>query len=534
MLSRSVINNYRAQNTGFRKHIDTVLLCDKINNLLNNEQRINSFINGREVVGESANANFHSPLNNNYSIYKYGSLQRRYLREALRHVEKNKAIWKSINEEKKTRIFLDAADLIENKYFYDMMAATMVNQGKNMYEAEIDCIQELCDFLRFNVQYAQEIRAEQPLSPDADSILNSSQYLPLMGCTTAITPFNFTAIAGNLATAPLLFGNINFWKPSNKSLLSNKLILDILLEANMPPEMLNFCVMEPNDFVEETKNSTVGAVLFTGSSQVFENIKDKMSINSELNSNPNIRFMGETGGKNFHFIDHDVNLDWAAKKTVESAFNYSGQKCSACSRVYVPKHLEAEFVEKMQYYIEITKQYNKQYNKPYNNSNQTIYGLIDKEAFNRTRYELVKLLKNDANTLVFGGNVNALNNYYMEPTLFKTSDPESELYKKEYFAPILVMYVYSDRDDAMKHCANITDYRLTGSVFSNRRGFINEALYYFRYNCGNFYINDKSTGAVVGQQPFGGFGLSGTNDKAGSKNMLMPLFLQRNIKQNFR
>ena len=534
MLSRNIINNYRAQNTGFRKHIDTVLLCDKINNLLNNEQRINSFVNGREIVGESANANFHSPLNNNYSIYKYGSLQKRDLWEALNDVEKNKTIWNSMDEEKKNRIFLDAADLIENKYFYDMMAATMVNQGKNMYEAEIDCVQELCDFLRFNVQYAEEIRAEQPLSPDADSILNSSQYLPLMGCTTAITPFNFTAIAGNLATAPLLFGNINFWKPSNKSLLSNKLILDILLEANMPPEMLNFCVMEPNDFVEETKNSTVGAVLFTGSSQVFENIKDKMSINSELNSNPNIRFMGETGGKNFHFIDNDVDLDSAAKKTVESAFNYSGQKCSACSRVYVPKHLECEFVEKMQHYIKTSKQYNKQYNKPYNNSNQTIYGLIDKETFNRTRYEVVKLLKNNANTLVFGGNVNALNNYYMEPTLFKTTDPESELYKKEYFAPILVMYVYSDRDDAMKHCANITDYRLTGSVFSNRRDFICEALHYFRYNCGNFYINDKSTGAVVGQQPFGGFGISGTNDKAGSKNMLMPLFLQRNIKQNFR
>ena len=530
LLSRNIINNYCAQNTGFRKHIDTTVLYDKINKLLNNEQKISSFINGREIISENANANFHSPLNNNYSIYSYGSLQKRDLREALKDVEKNKAIWNSINEEKKNRIFLDAADLIENKYFYDMMAATMVNQGKNMYEAEIDCIQELCDFLRFNVQYVEEIMAEQPLSPEADSILNTSQYLPLMGCTTAITPFNFTAIAGNLATTPLLFGNINFWKPSNKSLLSNKLILDILLEANMPPEMLNFCVMEPNDFVEETKNSTVGAVLFTGSSHVFENIKHKMTTNNDFNNNHNIRFMGETGGKNFHFVDDEVDLDWAAKKTVESAFNYSGQKCSACSRVYVPKQLEAEFVEKMQYYIETTKQYN----KPVNDSNQNIYGLIDKEAFNRTRYELVKLVKNNANTLVFGGNVNALNNYYIEPTLFKTSDPDSELYKKEYFAPILVMYVYSDRDDAMKHCANITDYRLTGSVFSNRRDFICEALHYFRYNCGNFYINDKSTGAVVGQQPFGGFGLSGTNDKAGSKNMLMPLFLQRNIKRNFR
>ena len=529
VISRNIVANYCAQNTGFRKQLDSVLLDEKINNLLNSEQRINSFVNGREIVSETMDSNFHSPLNNNYCIYKHGSLDRRVLCEALKDVEKNKSIWQYMKQEKKNRIFLDAADLIENKYFYDMMATTMVNQGKNVYEAEIDCIQELCDFLRFNVQYAEEIRAEQPLSPEADSILNSSQYLPLLGCTTAITPFNFTAIAGNLATAPLLFDNINFWKPSYKSLLSNRLILDILLEANMPPEVLNFCVMEPSDFVEETKNSTVGAMLFTGSSRVFENIKHSMTTNNEFNGNPNIRFMGETGGKNFHFIDDDVDLDWAAKKTVESAFNYSGQKCSACSRVYVPKRLEAEFVDKMKHYMETIEKYKKP-----DCNNDNIYGLIDKEAFNRTKDEITKLTSNDANTLIFGGTMNVLNNYYVEPTLFKTNDPDSELYKKEYFAPILVMYVYNDRDDAMEHCATVTDYRLTGSVFSNRRGFISEALYYFRYNCGNFYINDKSTGAVVGQQPFGGFGISGTNDKAGDKNMLMSLFLQRNIKRNFQ
>ena len=528
VLSRNIIADFRAKNTEFRKHVDRATLYKKVNNLLNNEQKINSFINGKEIISETMDSNFHSPLNNNYSIYKYGSLDREILRKSLNDVEKNKTVWNSMNQEKKNRIFLDAADLIENKYFYDMMAATMVNQGKNAYEAEIDCIQELCDFLRFNVEYAEEIRAEQPLSPDVDNILNKSQYLSLLGCTTAITPFNFTAIAGNLATAPLLFGNINFWKPSNKSLLSNKLILDILLEANMPPEVLNFCVMEPNDFVEETKNSTVGAVLFTGSSEVFETIKYTMKPGSK--TNPNIRFMGETGGKNFHFIDDEVDLEWAAKKTVESAFNYSGQKCSACSRVYVPEQLEAEFVEKMRVYMDLSKKYS--INDK--NNERNVYGLIDKEAFERTKHELEKLLGNRDNELVFGGTMNALNSYYIEPTLFKTTNPGSQLYRREYFAPILVMYPYTDKNEAMEHCANITNYRLTGSVFSNNSEFIDEASYYFRYNCGNFYINDKSTGAVVGQQPFGGFGVSGTNDKAGDKNMLMSLFLQRNIKRNFQ
>jgi len=521
MLSKSIYNIYKAVNTPLRQNIDISILNSKINKLLKYEKKINSFVNGREIDTPTTK-NFNSPLNNNNSIYQYGSLDKRYLIHALNNVENTKRIWQSFSQEQKNRIFLNTADLIERKYFYDMMAATMVNQGKNVYEAEIDCIQELCDFLRFNVQYAEEIRTEQPLSPDPN-IVNRSEYIPLMGSTVAITPFNFTAIAGNLATAPLLFDNINFWKPSEKSLLSNKLIHNILLEANMPPEVLNFCVIQPELFIDEIKEVELGAVLFTGSSFVFERIKNEIKTNNYYRINPNVRFMGETGGKNFHFIDENVDLDWAVRKTVESSFNYSGQKCSACSRVYVPKELEDEFIEKMKHYVNQSQ---------YKNSNSNIYGLIDEGAFIKTSNTLKTLSGNDKNTLILGGDTNIEKNYYVSPTLFKTENKHSELYKKEYFAPILVMYPYVDKEEAMEHCATITNYRLTGSVFSNDEEFIKKASNYFRYNCGNFYINDKSTGAVVGQQPFGGFGISGTNDKAGGKHMLKSLFLQQNIKEN--
>lgn len=514
---------FKTINTPFRKKLDFQKLNNKINGLLRREQKINSFIMGKEV-DMPVREQFFSPYNNKSSIYSFGYLNGKTLEKALERTEQTKHIWRSFTPEKQHQIFLDAADLIEGKYFYDMMAATMVNQGKNAYEAEIDCIQELCDFLRFNVQYADEIKSTHPLSPNPKSVINKNQYLPLLGYTTAITPFNFTAIAGNLATAPLLFGNVNFWKPSLKSLLSNKLFLDILLEANMPPEVLNFCIMDPQLFTYETSRQNLGAVLFTGSSYVFEQIKNQVNHVKHLRANANVRFVGETGGKNFHFIDEDVDLDLAAFKTVESAYNYSGQKCSACSRVYVPKVLEEEFIKRLKHYLSSSSNYT--------NSSRSNYGLIDRSSFERTWQTIASLKSREDTTLIFGGNVNDEKNFYIEPTLFKTVNKYSQLYRKEFFAPILVMYSYVDKIEAMDHCANITNYRLTGSVFSTNEKFINDALYYFRYCAGNLYVNDKSTGAVVGQQPFGGFGISGTNDKAGDKKMLIPLYLQQTIKFN--
>lgn len=510
---------YKAINTAAKGHIDGKKLFDACSLLLRNKQKINSFLMGREIDTPVQNE-FVSPINNTKTIYQYGSLERNTLKKALEKTEMAKNVWKSFSQKDINDMFLKAADLIEGKYFYEMMAATMVNQGKTIYEAEIDCIQELCDFLRFNVQYAEEIKSNQPISP-MSNIRNTTEYLPLMGYVAAITPFNFTAIAGNLATAPLLFRNVCFWKPSNKSLLSNKLVHTILLEANFPPEVLNFCVIEPQKFILASAYNNLSCVLFTGSTFVFNQIKSIVNETKQYRTFPDIRFIGETGGKNFHFLDENVNLELAALKTVESAYNYSGQKCSACSRVYVPKTLADEFVALMQYFID----------KKYNESEK--YGLIDEESYSRVVKKLTTLKNDKRNNLVYGGeHSNKKGQYYLAPTLFTTNNNYSELYRNEYFAPILVMYNYDDKKVAMEHCANITDYRLTGSVFSNDVEFIEKADDYFKYNCGNFYINDKSTGAVVGQQPFGGFGNSGTNDKAGDINMLMPLFLQRNTKEN--
>ena len=262
---------YIANNLGPKK-VDKIILNNKIKHYLNNPKNINSCINGQEIPSNNYPMSFKSPTNNSKTIYHYNYAPP--LNKYLENYQDIKINWAKEPIDNKIDIFLKAADLVENKYFYDMMAATMVNQGKNCYEAEIDCIQELCDFIRFNVQYTLNILQNQPISPHSN-ITNYSQYIPLQGFFASITPFNFTAIAGNLASAPLLFGNINYWKPSEKSLLSNRLFYDILLEANLPPEVLSFCVSEPKNFVNQCLENDIGAILYTGSSSVFKEINHK-------------------------------------------------------------------------------------------------------------------------------------------------------------------------------------------------------------------------------------------------------------------
>lgn len=459
-----------------------------------------------------------SSFNNSKNIASYQYVDPMSLNRYFNNYHKNKTDWENTPFQQKKEVFLNAADLIENKYYHQMMAYTMVGQNKNVYEAEIDSICELVDFIRFNVAYAENIIDKQPIS--INGIDNISEYNSLNGFVASITPFNFTAIGGNLATVPLLFGNSVLWKPSDNAILSNHLFYQIMLEAGLPNGVLNFCPMEPNLFLNMVaKRNDLGALLFTGSSKVFDDIHTKVMSNME-NRNTYPRLIGETGGKNFHFVDDSCSdiLDDVVLKTIESSFNYSGQKCSACSIMYVPEKLlpniEKSFRKQLSHY----------------NDNLKNYGVINRLSYDRINNYYNKLQEDDTVQILFDTGNNDSNEYFISPKVLICKDHQHELYHKELFAPILTIYPYKDKNETMDLCANGNSYSLTGSIFSLDNNIIKLANEKFKHKTGNFYINDKSTGSVVGQQPFGGSGKSGTNDKAGDINLLFRLLNQRNLK----
>jgi 1-pyrroline-5-carboxylate dehydrogenase len=463
-----------------------------------------------------------SPYNNKKHVAEYQNVDHVSLKRYFNTYEKNKKYWQNTPYIERREVFLNAANLLETKYYHKMLAYTIVGQNKNIYEAEIDAICELVDFLRFNVAYADNIMTKQPLQ--TTDIKNISEYNALNGFVAAITPFNFTAIGGNLASAPLLFGNSVIWKPSDNAILSNHLFYQIMLEAGLPEGVLNFCPMNPKKFLSEiTIQKDLSAVLFTGSSTVFDNIYERVSKNCYYKNNYP-RIIGETGGKNFHFMDTSCNnmIDYVVEKTIESAFNYSGQKCSACSIMYVPEDLLPKVLKKLKIYV-----------KHYLNNIEN-YGVISKKSYDKVIKNIDLLKKDNYVEFAINGNYHDYENYYIEPNVVVCEHHNHKVFNEEFFAPILAIYPYKreDKEETMNLCINSNNYALTGAVFSQDNKFLEYANNKFRSKTGNFYINDKSTGSVVGQQPFGGSGKSGTNDKAGDINLLFRLFNQRNIKTN--
>lgn len=487
-------------------------LRNEIQNILQNPIHIPSIINGK-TVNSTTQFERLSPGYDKNPIYTYGYLPKSD-HELLQMSEIPKYYWSRVPIESKFQVFENIANLVEGKYFYKMMAATMVGQGKNQYEAELDSIAETVDFLRFNIGYAKQIYEKQPLGKE-----NYSQYLPLQGRVAAITPFNFTAIAANLSTAPLYFGNMVFWKPSEKSLLSNYLFYNICMEAGLPPDILHFVLMEPQTYVEEVVRKNTGAILFTGSTNAFTKILGQVNYKKQFP-----RIIGETGGKNFHFVHESANVDTVAEKTYQAAFGYSGQKCSACSVVYLPDSMVDDFITNI----------NSIHNDTHTESDEkSRYCVIDRQSYNRTKRVIDCAKNNDNLELVMGGSYSDESSYYIEPTVYKVNR-DNELLRRELFAPILLIKTYNPQflNMAIHECANLSDYKLTGAIFGECLNFITIASEKFENSCGNYYINDKCTGSVVGRQPFGGFGRSGTNDKAGDINLMMRLFNQRNIKFN--
>ncbi|KAJ5959455.1 Aldehyde dehydrogenase C-terminal [Penicillium vulpinum] len=441
--------------------------------------------------------------------------------------------WADTPFAERASIFLKAADLIATKYRYDIMALTMHGQGKNAWQAEIDSAAELCDFFRFGVKYAEEIYAQQP-AHNAPGVWNRLEYRPLEGFVYAISPFNFTAIGGNLAGAPALMGNVVIWKPSPAAIASNWLVHQILLEAGLPKDVIQFV---PGDAEEVTstvlESRDFAALHFTGSTDVFRMLYGKISqgvADGKYRSYP--RIVGETGGKNFHLVHKSADVRNAAVQTVRGAFEFQGQKCSATSRAYIASSIAEDFAQ--QVVAEVQK-----INVGEPSEFTNFCGPVIHEASFNKLSGVIEEAKNDPELeLLVGGTYDSSKGWYIQPTVYRTSNPDHPLLSRELFGPILVIHNYNDATDAdfTKICDKIdstSTYALTGSIFAQDRAAVQVADEALRNAAGNFYINCKSTGAVVGQQPFGGARASGTNDKAGSANLMARFVSLRSIKEEY-
>ncbi|CEO60566.1 Putative Delta-1-pyrroline-5-carboxylate dehydrogenase, mitochondrial [Penicillium brasilianum] len=441
--------------------------------------------------------------------------------------------WAATPFAERASIFLKAADLISTKYRYDIMALTMHGQGKNAWQAEIDSAAELIDFLRFSVKYAEELYAQQPVH-HAPGVWNRLEYRPLEGFVYAISPFNFTAIGGNLAGAPALMGNVVLWKPSPSAIASNWLVHQILLEAGLPKDVIQFVPGEAEEVTSAVLNHKEFAALhFTGSTDVFRMLYGKISqgvAEGKYRSYP--RIVGETGGKNFHLVHKSADVRNAAVQTVRGAFEFQGQKCSATSRAYVAASIADDFVNQVVAEVKQIK-----VGEPSDFTN-FCGPVIHEGSFNKLA-GVIDEAKNDPELeLLAGGSYDSSKGWYIQPTVYRTSNPDHPLLSRELFGPIIVIHSYNDATEAdfVKICEKIDTtgiYGLTGSVFAQDRHAVQVADEHLRNAAGNFYINCKSTGAVVGQQPFGGARASGTNDKAGSANLLSRFVSLRSVKEEF-
>ncbi len=422
-------------------------------------------------------------------------------------------------------VFLKAADLLATSWRATINASTMLGQAKTVFQAEIDAACELIDFLRFNAQFAQELLDEQPLS--APGAWNSLDYRALEGFVYAVSPFNFTSIGGNLPSAPALMGNTVIWKPASTAMLSNYQIVRLFEAAGLPPGVINFVAGDPVAISEALLSSPdLGGIHFTGSTTVFQGMWKAVGANiGGYRTYP--RLVGETGGKDFIIAHASADPEALAVAMVRGAFEYQGQKCSAASRVYVPESLWSGVRDRT---IAMMRELAMGDVRDFRNF---LSAVIDRKAFDRIAGYLDYARRHA--TILQGGGCHGEAGYFIEPTLVQTDDPAHRLLCEEIFGPVLTAHVYADAKwgETLDLVNRTSPYGLTGAVFARDRAAIREGLRRLRHSAGNFYVNDKPTGAVVGQQPFGGARASGTNDKAGSKLNLIRWTSARTIKETF-
>lgn len=537
------IGNEPVKNFGPKDIKDWDLLRASLMKFRSSSLEVPLVINGQRIYyNDGGNRSFFSqtnPANHEQVLANVTQATKEDVAKAIQGSKEAKQKWMNLPFYDRAAVFLKAADLIDTKYRYDMLAATMLGQGKNVFQAEIDCITELSDFFRFNVKYANKLYGKQPAA-SSPGVWNHAEYRPLEGFTYAVTPFNFTAIAGNLVGAPALMGNTVVWKPSQTAALSNYLLLTVLEEAGLPSGVVNFIPGNAAEVTEQVLNDREFAALhFTGSTTVFKQLYGKIQqgvVNDLYRDYP--RIVGETGGKNYHLVHPSANIPHAVLSTLRGAFEYQGQKCSAASRLYLPESKSQEFLE---YLVGTLQQHQV---VPVNTSASPLNGgdlhgfvgpVIHEQSFDKLANVIEEAKKDPELEIVQGGQYDKSNGWFITPTVIKTTNPHHKFMSTEFFGPVLTVYEYPDAQysEICETIDNTGSYGLTGSVFAKDRDAVVEASEKLRYSAGNFYINDKCTGAVVAQQWFGGGRMSGTNDKSGSGNILNRFVSIRNIKENF-
>lgn len=489
-------------------------------------KEVRSYVGGQWLKGENQ-IPLSPPHRHQHVIgtaYKIGA---QAVEKAIEAALKAHKTWSQWPFERRAEIFLKAADLLSQKHRNLANAACMVAQSKTVFQSEIDIIAELADFWRFNVHYAEWLQNWQPRSPALT--YNRLDYRPLEGFVVAITPFNFASIAGNLPTAPALMGNVVLWKPAETQLYSAAVILEVLLEAGLPEGVINFLVVDGPTFSKVTLSHPAFAGLhFTGSTNTLNLLWQQIGQNlSRYRNYP--RIVAETGGKDFVWVHASADPQGVAVALARGAYEYQGQKCSAASRAYLPRSLSNDILDRL---LRMMKEFRI---GPPEDFQNFITAVIDKKAFDKI-VSYIEQGKADPNvSLLAGGNYDASEGYFIEPTLFVTKDPHHVLMAEEIFGPVLTVYEYPD--EAWRESLELVDstspYGLTGAIWAQDRSILMEAEARLRFTAGNLYINDKPTGAVVDQQPFGGARASGTNDKAGSPWNLIRWVSPRAIKENF-
>ncbi len=465
------------------------------------------------------------PHKHGHALATFHKATEEHIRQAAAAAVDARAEWSSWSFDDRAAVFLRAAELLTTTWRSTVVAATMLGQSKTAFQAEIDAASELVDFWRFNVAFAQELLSEQPDS--SHSVWNQMEYRPLEGFIYAVSPFNFTAIGGNLAGAPALMGNAVLWKPASTSMLSAYYVMRLLETAGLPPGVINFL---PGDAVSISRvvldHPDLAGIHFTGSTSVFNNMWQTVGQNlGKYRGYP--RLVGETGGKDFIVVHASADPQAVAVAAVRGAFEYQGQKCSAASRMYVPKSKWNDIRDRM---VAMMKEIKVGDVRDFRNF---MGAVIDKKSFDKISGYIDDGKKNA--TIIQGGGCKGDEGYFIEPTLVESSNPSYRLLCEEIFGPVLSVYAYDDAkwSETLDLVDRTSPYALTGAVFARDRAAIIEASSALRNAAGNFYINDKPTGAVVGQQPFGGARASGTNDKAGSKMTLVRWVSARTVKETF-
>ena len=506
---------------GSKEH---TLLTEEIKKQSNQCIEIPLIIGGKEIktgkIGKVV-----MPHNHQHVLATYHQTTEKEVQMAIDAALKAKEDWMNLAWDERASIMLKAAELISKKYRYVLNAATMLGQGKNVFQAEIDAACEVIDYLRFNVYFASLIYGEQPSS--VMQTINRLEYRPLEGFIYTITPFNFTAIAANLNTSVALMGNTTVWKPATTALLSNYYLMKIFEEAGMPGGVINF-VPGSGSLISDIvmKNKDLAGIHFTGSSNTFRQLWKQVSDNlTNYRSYP--KLVGETGGKDFIFAHNSARVIELSNAIVSGAFEYQGQKCSAASRSYIPASLWTEVKKN------ILSMHARMKVGDVADYNNFVNAVIDQNSYDNIMSYIERAKKSADAEIIAGGKGDCSKGYFVEPTIIVTSNPHFLTMEEEIFGPVMTIYVYEDDqfEETLKICDQTSPYALTGAIFSNDKYALIKACKILRYAAGNFYFNDKPSGAMVGQQPFGGARASGTNDKAGSHLNLVRWVSPRTIKE---